>query len=297
MQIRVNKSNNKGNNSYDAKGSADKYILATDLDRTLLPNGLQEYDNTIPLLSRIIKDEGFSLIYVTGRNLKLVMKAVEKYRIPLADFVIGDVGTKVYRLTRKKIYTEDKEWVERIKILTPDWNIKEFKKSLEKIQGLELQEEEKQNEFKLSYYVNSSEHNRAVKKAGGEIKKICSSAAIVFSIDESSGTKLLDILPKDATKLEALEFLRLKLKKRKGETIYCGDSGNDILPLTYGYKSILVRNAIPSVKRKIRSELKKKGLEDNLVVARGLGKLNGYYSSGIIEGLIRHGILDESYSN
>ena len=118
---------------------------------------------------------------------------------------------------------------------------------------------------------------------------------ILYSIDETRDIGLLDILPKYSTKITALEYLRKKLGLEKEEIIYCGDSGNDILPLTFGYRSILVRNSIDEVKNTVKRSLEQKGISDRLYIAKGCQRLNGYYVSGIIEGLINFGIIQQEF--
>jgi len=48
-------------------------ILATDLDRTLLPNGRWESDEeAISLFNALTEKHGVLVVYVTGRNLLLL---------------------------------------------------------------------------------------------------------------------------------------------------------------------------------------------------------------------------------
>lgn len=162
---------------------------------------------------------------------------------------------------------------------------------------LRIQGENKQNEFKLSYYLdNPKDSSLIIRRVTEIIKLICREATVVYSVDETQDLGLLDILPRSATKLTALEYLRKKLGLKEGEIIYCGDSGNDILPLTFGYKSIIVRNAIPELKNTVRRISTQKNIIDKLYLARGYKKLNGYYVSGIIEGLIKFNIISPQYA-
>ena len=71
-------------------------IIATDLDRTLLPNGKQPYDGSMGLFKEIVQDKEIVLTYVTGRNLSLVRKAIKKFDAPLPNYIIAQVGTKIY---------------------------------------------------------------------------------------------------------------------------------------------------------------------------------------------------------
>ena len=272
------------------------YVIATDLDRTLLPNGNQKYDGSMPILDKIIKNEKLKIIYVTGRNLKLVKDAIRKFKSPLPDFIVGEVGAKIY-FRKNNNFIEDKKWAKLIKSATKNWNLYKFKEELSLIKGLRLQEKDKQNKFKLSYYIdNLKKSEPIIKEATKIIKTICEDAITVYSVDETINIGLLDIIPKRATKLAGLEYLRKKLGLKKEEIIYCGDSGNDVLPLTYGYKAILVRNSIKEIKDVVKEIATQKEIINNIYIARGYKKLNGYYVSGIIEGLIKFNIISSSYA-
>ena len=53
-------------------------ILATDLDRTLLPNGSWERDSeAISLFNELTEKNGVLVVYVTGRNLDLTENAIK----------------------------------------------------------------------------------------------------------------------------------------------------------------------------------------------------------------------------
>ena len=269
------------------------FVIATDLDRTLLPNGNQEYDNSMHIFNEIVKREKPTLIYVTGRNLKEVKEAIIEYHAPLPTFLIAEVGTKIY-IQKNGKFNEDKEWLDIVKSVTSNWNIDKFKEELSIIKGIRIQEEEHQNPFKLSFYLDKLDNAELiVKECTKIIKSISKDASVIFSIDETNNIGLLDIIPRNATKLRALEYIRKNNGYKKEDIVYCGDSGNDILPLTFGYKSILVRNAINEVKKAVKSICFEKNCTDALYIAKGYGKLNGNYVSGIIEGLIRLNLVPE----
>ena len=55
-------------------------ILATDLDRTLLPNGSWPPDSgAIDLFNELTARHEVLVVYVTGRNLRLTEDAIEEY--------------------------------------------------------------------------------------------------------------------------------------------------------------------------------------------------------------------------
>ena len=87
------------------------------------------------------------------------------------------------------------------------------------------------------------------------------------------------------------EFVAAELGEDKGEVVFCGDSGNDVFPLTAGFSGVLVRNAdaqlVASVKEAMEANPKLK-----VYFARGGFKgLSGYYTSGVIEGAYHYGVF------
>ena len=106
------------------------------------------------------------------------------------------------------------------------------------------------------------------------------------------GLGLLDILPNSVSKVSALEFLVKTLQVDNSKVVYTGDSGNDILPLSGHWKSIIVKNAPEKVKAEVLVHKTKADSLENLYIAKGMNGLNGNYSSGIIEGLKHFGFIE-----
>ncbi len=273
-------------------------LLATDLDRTLLPNGDFPYDNSMLIFKRILLDnKDIKLAFVSGRHLSLVKSAIKKYNTPIPDFIISDVGTTIYK-NEDGSFLRDNLWGKYIEKNMKNWNIESFKGALSSVSGLRLQEKEKQNIFKLSYFIDDLSIARSIcKKVENIVKDVCNckDALIIYSVDETIGQGLLDILPNVATKEKAIEYLRNLFKLNLDDVLYCGDSGNDILPLTQGYNAVLVKNTISVVRKEVKRIAKKKNISNKIYIAKGYKNLNGYYTSGIIEGLINFGFVKENY--
>ena len=89
-------------------------VIATDLDRTLLPNGKEEYDNSLPLFFEIVKKNKWKLVYVSGRNLSLFEEAKREYNIEYPNYLISEVGTMVYNNKEGKLVLSD-FWIEYLK--------------------------------------------------------------------------------------------------------------------------------------------------------------------------------------
>tara|TARA_Y100000310_G_C20659588_1_gene803947 strand:+ start:425 stop:1222 length:798 start_codon:yes stop_codon:yes gene_type:complete len=263
-------------------------LLATDLDKTLLPNSGAKYDGTLPLFSRLSKK--FVLAYVTGRNYEQVKKARKKYKIPDADFIITEVGTVILSKQRNQ-YEELQAWTDHLRKNTKRWNIKSFQAKLKGIRGMCLQEKENQNEFKLSYYVNNPEcGEKLVKKIRKILNWYKGSIQIVCSEDIDREVGFVDILPRCAGKLCALSFVRKKCKVKFQDVLYSGDSGNDISLLSYMYNGVIVKNAAKDVIKQVKANNR------HVYVAKGKYGLNGNYSSGVIEGMVHFGWISEKFA-
>ena len=265
-------------------------ILATDLDRTLLPNGSWPPDpGAIDLFNELTQKHDVLVVYVTGRNLNLTEHAIREFGIRYPDVLIGDVGTSIrkYELNGWKPHGS---WNTHVKQTSPKWDADAVRNAVAGVDGLSEQESEHCGPFKQSYYV-VHDRNEAVLRAVNERVKGKFDEVIVYSFDSQSGKGLLDFLPHSATKQTALEFIADELGANKSDVVFCGDSGNDVFPLTAGFSGVLVRNAdeqlVASVKLAADADP-----ELRLYFAKGGFKgLNGFYTSGVIEGAYHYGIF------
>lgn len=262
-------------------------LVCTDLDRTLLPNGPQpESPGARELFARVIAPPDVMLCYVTGRDRGLVDRAIASFGLPAPDYLITDVGTRVYRMTGAG-WAALPEWREAI---AADWG-GETQASLRELfrteRDLRLQERSRQDVHKLSYYL-SVHVNRAALEARVQerLRAKGVNASLIFSIDEPAGVGLLDVVPARATKLHALEFLMSRLEIPRERTIFAGDSGNDMAVLVSAVPSVLVANAAPGVRADAKRAAEAAGNGAALHLARGgLFGMNGNYAAGILEGI------------
>lgn len=268
-------------------------ILATDLDRTLLPNGRWEADRgAIELFNELTRSQGVLVVYVTGRNLDLTERAIREYGVRYPDVLCGDVGTTI-RKYGDGGWHYDEGWARHVAHMSPRWDAAAIRAAVSGIGGMREQEAEHLNRFKQSYYVEH-EHNAAVLAEVDARVKGRFDEVIVYSYDSQDGKGLLDFLPASATKQTALEYVAGEYRTAKQEVVFCGDSGNDIFPLTAGFRGVLVRNADEQLVANVRQAIAADpGLE--VYFARGdFRGLNGYYTSGVIEGAYHYGIFTDS---
>lgn len=262
-----------------------KYLLCTDLDRTLIPNGSQpESAGAMKLFAQLVQRDDLTLVYVTGRHLSLIQEAIAKFDLPQPDFAIADVGTTIYQVEASAWH----QWTAWDEEIAHDWrglNSNDIYHLISSTPALILQEKEKQNLHKLSFYVHLNTDKELLIAGIDRIltqEKI--NANLIWSVDEEANMGLLDVLPACANKLHAIRFLMQQKHYTQDHTVFAGDSGNDLDVLLSDIPSVLVANAHDEVKKQGN-----KAHKSALYTAHGnyLG-MNGNYSAGILEGVAHY---------
>ncbi len=257
-------------------------LLCTDLDRTLIPNGWQpESPAAKKSFARLAARSEICLAYVTGRHKELIKEAIAEHALPIPDFAIADVGSSIYRVEQAGWHSWS-DWDEHI---ATDWRGLSSTELLDLLHGLtdlRLQEKEKQKRHKLSFYVPmEADIPTLISEVGDRLRRASLHANLIWSIDEPAGTGLLDVLPESAGKLNAIRFLMGRENFSLRDTVFAGDSGNDLDVLLSDIPAVLVANADPEIKARL-SRVNRAAL----YIARGdyLG-MNGNYCAGILEGV------------
>lgn len=245
-------------------------LICTDLDRTLLPNGNQEESPSArPLFRELVKHPEVQLVYVSGRDRQLLLDAIQEYDIPLPDFAIADVGSTIYALNKSDWQIWDK-WHDEI---ATDWGTykqQTLAELLSDISELQLQEPSKQGKYKLSYYANEKTNtSRLFHEINTILHKHGVKANLIWSIDETSHTGLLDILPLSANKLHAIHFLIKEKDFLPEQVVFSGDSGNDLEVMCSNLQATLVANATTEVREEAIKLARQNGTESQLYLARG----------------------------
>jgi len=256
-------------------------LLCTDLDRTLIPNGAQaESPGAREHFRQLVGREEVTLAYVSGRHRALIEQGIAEYGLPQPDYAIADVGATIYRV-KAGSWEIWEEWEAQI---APDWRGLSHHALRDRVQispALKLQEQEKQNRHKLSFYLDPGADIPALLECLREVlAREGIKANLIYSMDEAATVGLLDVLPASANKLRAIRFLMETKQFALADTLFAGDSGNDLDVLLGEVPSVLVANAASEVR-----ELTAAAHHRSLYFARGgyLG-MNGNYSAGILEG-------------
>lgn len=262
-------------------------LLCTDLDRTVLPNGPQpESPEARTLFKKLAAKPSVTLAYVSGRDKNLLLQAIQEYDLPLPNYAICDVGTTIYEISNGS-WNIWNSWHQEI---GRDWGGKTWKELMglfSEFKILQLQEQEKQNTYKLSYYTPAFfDLEKVLSTMRTRLEGNHLEASLIWSLDELTQTGLLDVLPRSANKLHAITFLMRQKKLNEKMTVFAGDSGNDMAVLTSGLQAVLVRNASQQVRDEAQRYLAATDQLDRLYIARGdfLG-MNGNYAAGVIEGV------------
>ncbi|MFQ6539944.1 MULTISPECIES: HAD-IIB family hydrolase [Aphanothece] len=266
----------------------ERLLLCTDLDRTLLPNGRQpESPQARPLFARLVQRPEVTLAYVSGRDAGLVAEAIRDYALPTPDWVVADVGTTLLQVSPEG-WISHRGWHQAI---GRDWGgrtASDIQDLLADLDRLHLQEPSKQNTYKLSFYTElGSDVSSLQVEMQRRLNRQGFQASLIYSIDEPAQIGLLDVLPASATKLHAIQFLMQTLNFPMSQTLFAGDSGNDLPVMQSELPSVLVANADQTVIAQLDCKPGERHSEWNLYLARGgfMG-MNGNYSAGILEGFL-----------
>lgn len=255
-------------------------LLASDMDGTVIPlDKRAERALEIEQFNRLIAGRrNIALAYVTGRHLQLGLAGVAQHGLPVPDIFVCDVGTTIYR-KQQKTWQPDAVYRRELQESWQGLTGPEIAGLLNTVELLTAQEDERQQEFKQSYYVSRRQDPEQVcaiireTLAGQGIR-----ANIIYSVDTLKDIGLVDVLPGIAAKDYALAYLRQSLGLARDRIVYAGDSGNDLLAFVSGFNAIVVQNTAAAVKDEVRRLAREKDIEANIFFAPSK------FVAGVMEG-------------
>jgi len=211
----------------------DQFLFVSDLDNTMIGD-----DKALQQLNRILqqkqKENRTKVVYATGRSLFLYKKLrIEKSLIP-PDALIAAVGTEVYL----NLETEqmDQDWVN---LLSQNWQRDKVLAITQQFPQLIPQSPSEQGRFKVSFHLSSNLAKTTIQDLEKKLNNVPLKVKLIYS-----GSRDLDIIPQQADKGLAVQFLQKKWQISDFKTVVCGDSGNDIALFDTGKsRGILVGNA------------------------------------------------------
>lgn len=237
-------------------------LLLTDIDNTLLGDK-KAIEEMFDLIGKASLRVCFGV--ATGRPLPSALKVLEEWEIERPDVLVTSVGSEIHIGPN---LIEDDSWSAYINY---KWNPAGLREIASAIPGLEIQDDENQRRFKISYDVTGPEFpgvNDVLKR----LKQENIQASVIYSHD-----KHLDFLPVRASKGKALKHLAVKWGILMENILVAGDSGNDREMLTAGSPAVVVGNFSPEL-----NSLKNK---ERVYFA------SEYYAAGISEGMVHFHFL------
>lgn len=233
-------------------------LLFTDIDN-ILTGGSEQ---ALPELLRLLDDQKGNILWgiATGRPLETTLEVLAAYGIAVPDILICAVGTAIYYSPDSKM---DNGWQYHI---SHRWKPDEIKAALGGLDFLNLQDQENQEPFKISYYMQDDPELLA------EVHQALRARKLKYNLFFSNN-QFLDILPYRASKGKAVRYLSYKWEIPLAQIMVCGESDNDADLLRGEMCAVVVANH--------SSELES---------LKGMSKMffsQHSYAAGIIDGL-RH---------
>ena len=251
----------KGRPSFGKRLTSSGYLMITDIDNTLIGD-----NDSMHRLLNLLEQYRESIAWgvATGRSLELTLEAMTEYDIPVPDILICSVGTEIYYGPDLRM---DKGWQQHI---SHRWKPEHVKSALLVLDFLTSQEAEGQRAHKISYYMeNNPDYLAEVYRRLEEEKLSCQ---VIYSHGQ-----FLDILPKRASKGNAINYLKYKYEFPSSKVMVAGDSGNDEDMIRGANNGLVVGNHSVELE-KLRGKLR-------VFFSRKT------YAAGIVDGLVHYGFI------
>ena len=242
-------------------------LFSSDLDGTLLgnPESANRFKRTWETLDRKKRPQ---LIYNSGRSVKDIQSLVATRKLPEPDLIIGGVGTELFDpQDRPELSGFGAQFGE-------GWDLAKVEEVVGSMAGIERQPPEFLHPYKSSWY-----WHRVDRPKIADLQRRLDEAGLQSAVVYSS-LRDLDVLPRRATKGNALIWVCERLGIPHEHVLVAGDTGNDSsMFLVPGVKGIVVENAQPEL--------------FEAVVKLPVFVTNQIMADGVLEGLKFHGVIPE----
>ena len=185
-------------------------------------------------------EDGVLFGIATGRSFHSAQSILAREGAPHPAFIIGSVGTEIYRYdSAARRYRFDTDWERRI---AAGWRRDAIRDLIAEQGDLRRQGPLEQHRLKLSYFIDDQ------RDAAAAITDLLSRHGFNAQVIGSHG-RYLDILPAGASKGSAVAYMRETLGLAEDAVIVAGDSGNDVEMLASSPKAIIVGNCSDGLDR------------------------------------------------
>ncbi len=246
------------------------FLFVTDLDNTLVgdDDALKELNQQ---LAQHRQEYGTRIVYATGRSRQIYHDLKAEKQLLDPDALIAAVGTEIYDDDGQ--VTSDPAWSEK---LSQGRDRELTVATAAHYADLVPQPDTEQRPFKVSYLLTEEAAVEVLPRLESQLVERGLDVKLIYS-----GGRDLDILPRNADKGLAVQFLQQKWGIDNRRTVVCGDSGNDIALFSVGEaRGIIVGNARPELRQ---------WYEENPADYRYMAQ--AHCAGGILEGLYHFGFL------
>lgn len=233
-----------------------KRLVVSDIDNTLLGDR-QGLADLMAYLDQYRDHFAFGI--ATGRRLDSAQEVLKEWGVPSPNFWVTSVGSEIHYGTDAE---PDISWENHI---NRNWNPQRIRAVMAQLPFLELQPEEDQTPFKVSFFVRDR-HDTVLREVRQHLRQHRLRLKSIYSHQE-----FLDILPLAASKGDAIRHLSLRWRIPLKNILVAGDSGNDEEMLKGHNLGVVVGNYSP--------ELEPLRSYERVYFAEG------HYANGILEAL------------
>ncbi len=229
-------------------------VLATDLDGTLipLPNNQQNAADLVHLAD-LLAQHSIELVFATGRHPAWMEDAIREFALPVPEFAICDVGTTILRQDDDSGFRPMTAYQNHLADLCQSCSADRVRELCGNVAGIRAQEEQKQGEFKISFYSAEQELAVICRSLEQVLQKNSADWNVIGSVDPFTRDGLIDVLPRGVSKSYAINWWSQHRGVHQQDVAYSGDSSNDLAALTAGYHGIVVSNAADDLREHLRS--------------------------------------------
>src|SRR6056297_3447612 len=210
-----------------------EYLLVSDLDDTFLGDrdALQRFADAYTSQQQSLK-----IVYASGRFYQTIRRDIEETPLPEPVAVIGGVGSEIRSYPDGEL---NQHWVDRI---STHWSADRIRELLRDEPELELQAEQSQSDFKVSYFLRDASDEQ-LNRLRAKLFDNGIDASLIYS-----SSRDLDFLPEGVNKGTAAAFVARELGFDCDHTLVAGNSGNDSKLFEHDFRGIIVANAHQELK-------------------------------------------------